>query len=438
MRHILRSPNLREGDRTIKVRVYQPSGFAHGGIVMAEHVRSQGRGGDDVLLHINPMEFAYLKKQWGEPSTNPKTGLPEYGLFSKLKKALGFEVFNTKGIVKDVLSHPQRLLTGAVDPIGTKISNKMFGTNYDPMVNQLGGATEKRFRDAESAGMDTGLARDLHKVAGTIAGFYGGNAAAQAGSWGLGNAAGDLEALGASRAPGALTSVINTGAQAANAASGALGALTPSNELDYAKNPKNWGTIAKGVGAIGLLAGQPGGDKTVPPGGGDGTFGGSGGALPQSNLAWNRQAGPSDYYHYGETGPEHKFFSADPAMSSPLTAPPTLPPGSMTHLPYEPPPPMRIARGGALGDMIGAQKGGTSSYVEGPGSGRSDDIPARLSDGEYVMDAETVALLGDGSSKAGAEKLDQLRTQLRKHKGRKLSQGKFSDNAKPAASYLKG
>ena len=76
--------------------------------------------------------------------------------------------------------------------------------------------------------------------------------------------------------------------------------------------------------------------------------------------------------------------------------------------------------------------------VRGPGTGRSDSIPAALSDGEYVMDAETVALLGDGSSKAGAKKLDAMRGNLRKHKGRSLAKGRFSVNAKAPEAYLSG
>jgi len=79
-----------------------------------------------------------------------------------------------------------------------------------------------------------------------------------------------------------------------------------------------------------------------------------------------------------------------------------------------------------------------SFAVNGPGTGRSDDIPAVLSDGEYVIDAETVALLGDGSSKAGAKKLDQMRVNIRKHKGRNLAKGKFSVNAKQPEKYLSG
>ena len=77
-------------------------------------------------------------------------------------------------------------------------------------------------------------------------------------------------------------------------------------------------------------------------------------------------------------------------------------------------------------------------FVRGGGTGRSDEIDAKLSDGEYVIDAETVAMLGDGSSKAGAKRLDEMRAAIRSHKGRNLSRGKISPNAKSPLSYLKG
>jgi hypothetical protein len=79
-----------------------------------------------------------------------------------------------------------------------------------------------------------------------------------------------------------------------------------------------------------------------------------------------------------------------------------------------------------------------SRFVKGGGTGRSDEISAKLSDGEYVIDAETVAMLGDGSSKAGAKKLDEMRNQIRQHKGRALAKGKFSPDAKSPLTYLKG
>ena len=95
-----------------------------------------------------------------------------------------------------------------------------------------------------------------------------------------------------------------------------------------------------------------------------------------------------------------------------------------------------MAHGGAMGYARGSSR--DSFAVEGPGTGRSDDIPAVLSDGEYVIDAETVALLGDGSSKAGAKKLDEMRVKIRKHKGRNLAKGKFSVNARRPEKYLSG
>lgn len=89
--------------------------------------------------------------------------------------------------------------------------------------------------------------------------------------------------------------------------------------------------------------------------------------------------------------------------------------------------PQALARGGAL-----------TRLARGGGSGRDDTINAKLSDGEYVMDAETVALLGDGSTDAGARRLDEMRAKIRQHKGKSMARGKFSANAKSPLAYLKG
>lgn len=98
------------------------------------------------------------------------------------------------------------------------------------------------------------------------------------------------------------------------------------------------------------------------------------------------------------------------------------------------------ARGGAIeGDSSGLGSLGVphaEGHVAGPGTGRSDEIDAKLSDGEYVMDAETVAMLGDGSTNAGAKRLDSFRENIRKHKGKKLSRGHISPNAKQPHLYL--
>jgi hypothetical protein len=73
--------------------------------------------------------------------------------------------------------------------------------------------------------------------------------------------------------------------------------------------------------------------------------------------------------------------------------------------------------------------------VGGAGTGQSDDIPTMLSDSEYVIDADTVAALGDGSSKAGAEALDKMRMAIRKHK-RSASISDIPPKAKSPFKYI--
>jgi hypothetical protein len=74
--------------------------------------------------------------------------------------------------------------------------------------------------------------------------------------------------------------------------------------------------------------------------------------------------------------------------------------------------------------------------VGGAGGGQDDLIPALLADGEYVMDADIVAALGDGSSKEGAKKLDKMREAIRKHK-RAAPTNKIPPKAKSPLAYLK-
>lgn len=69
-----------------------------------------------------------------------------------------------------------------------------------------------------------------------------------------------------------------------------------------------------------------------------------------------------------------------------------------------------LAEGGQAGPFVG--------YVTGPGGGQDDLINARLSPGEYVFDADTVAALGDGNNEEGARRLDAMRQQIRAHKRR--------------------
>ena len=69
-------------------------------------------------------------------------------------------------------------------------------------------------------------------------------------------------------------------------------------------------------------------------------------------------------------------------------------------------PPLAFAAEGGVMDL---RQGGEST---GPGTGTSDDIPAMLSDGEFVMTAKAVRGAGGGDRREGARKMYQMMDQL--------------------------
>jgi len=79
---------------------------------------------------------------------------------------------------------------------------------------------------------------------------------------------------------------------------------------------------------------------------------------------------------------------------------------------------MRMASGG-LGSLGGYSDGGR--MLKGPGDGMSDSIPAqiggkqpaRLADGEFVVPADVVSHLGNGSTDAGAKQLYKMMDRIR-------------------------
>ena len=83
---------------------------------------------------------------------------------------------------------------------------------------------------------------------------------------------------------------------------------------------------------------------------------------------------------------------------------------------------------GGLGSM-------QNKYVQGPGTGTSDSIPAMLSNGEFVIPADVVSSLGDGSNDGGAKVLDALLKTIRAHKQKHDSQH-LPPDSKGALGYL--
>jgi hypothetical protein len=93
----------------------------------------------------------------------------------------------------------------------------------------------------------------------------------------------------------------------------------------------------------------------------------------------------------------------------------------------------QYAEGGIAGYNLGGYAaGGNPRLLKGPGDGMSDDIPAtiankqpaRLADGEFVVPADVVSHLGNGSTDAGAKHLYKMMDKVRKARTGKKAQGK--------------
>jgi hypothetical protein len=89
-----------------------------------------------------------------------------------------------------------------------------------------------------------------------------------------------------------------------------------------------------------------------------------------------------------------------------------------------------MAAGGQIPNLGSYSDGGR--MLKGPGDGMSDDIPgvignkqpARLADGEFVVPADVVSHLGNGSTDAGAKRLYAMMDEVRKARTGNKKQGK--------------
>ena len=127
-----------------------------------------------------------------------------------------------------------------------------------------------------------------------------------------------------------------------------------------------------------------------------------------SRLLSGQPANTSDYYSYGsedsidsilggravgfkEGGYVEPLKAAEGGMALPLLA----------------------KSGGALSHYGGREDYKDGKHVAGEGDGQSDDIPAWLADGEFVFPADVVSALGNGSTKAGTDKLYEMMHSIR-------------------------
>jgi hypothetical protein len=179
---------------------------------LLEQVRKKGRNGDTILAHINPLEAAMLKKAGGSGTINPKTGLPEFGIFSNPKKWL-----------------KSNLGGGAGAFIGNMILPGIGGV----LGGAAGGALGSKIRGRNDAGQAALRGAGMGAALPTAAGLLGTGA----------------NALGATNAGHALTKYGN------------INALLPSLGLGNVFGSEGANSLAGGAGANALLSQMHGADK---------------------------------------------------------------------------------------------------------------------------------------------------------------------------------
>ena len=369
-------------------------GYAKGGLAQkAEEVRQAVDNRDTVLIHVNPEEYEQIKKMFGPARINPETGIPQFGWFSDIKDWIA--------------------------PVATVAAN-VFAPGIGTAIGSgLSSALGLGLGEAASAALGSGV------IGGGLGALTGGTKGAL-----LGGALGAvspyaLNALGLTGTGGALSGLdlssslglgTQAGTNALSIAGGVRDASIAAADGVTGGNSAAWTSSGGGLGSV--LGGGSSLMKYAPLLLMGAALGGGGGqkqqtAAPQqpsdantktklSNVEFNRkQTNPNVTTSYGY-GPAANFFENNRLPSS---------------------------------GVVTAAEG---RYVRGGGTGTSDSIPASLSDGEYVIDAQTVSMLGDGSSDAGAKKLDEMRHEIRKQKGGALAKGKFAPDAKSPLSYMKG
>lgn len=458
-------------------------GFKRGGLASAKcacDAAKHGRGGDTMLAHINPREAAMLKRAGGGGTTNPVTGLPEYfslkkffaaalpialsiiapGIGTAIGAALG-----ASGTAASVIG--SAIIGGASAKLGG--GNVLQGALLGGLGGGLGGAVGSTVSDTLGLGLGTaGQAALGSGLVGGVAGMATGQGFAKGA---LSGAAGQYLGSQLGAMGGDPTGAFGRGL--------AEGGKQFGNMMAAGYDPK---TSAVMGGLSGLASGMSGArsastrpsDAVLKSLSAPVTDVGMGDISGNNVSAADAQSSGSlsDIFSMKNAMPLLSVASAlggQPAPPAATAAVNTLSPQQQEYFnrpsvtwdwskmqqdanqagmglsqfmaqnwnkvasgAYNVAPtvaPVKLARGGL---------GRVASMMDGHGSGRDDTISAKLSDGEYVIDAETVALLGDGSTKEGARRLDAMREQIRSHKGRSLAKGKISPDAKMPLAYMKG
>lgn len=356
-------------------------GFAEGGLVeMGEELRDKGRMGDSILAHISPDEARMLKMMGGAGTINPETGLPEYFKLKSLLKFVGPAVGMATG---------NPLLGALAGGVGGAVSG-------GGLEGALMGAAGGGMSGLTSPGLQMFGGKGFGDVLGMAKNFMGMGGDVMSGGGGSETIGGDAgnDTLGVGDVQGPLTRdqyiklLLNQKKQMSPlgkmAVGAGLGAATLGAFASKDQGKKNDKMLREQEAERQRKQDEE--NKSFRE-------------LIESQQPRTFTPAPADYYTYGNR-PEHKYYSDYGPISMPTR---------------------QFAGGGYVGE-------------DGLGGGQDDTIPARLSNNEYVIPADVVAHLGDGTPKQGAKKLDKMIGNVRKHKAVKGHPPK----SKPVKAYVGG
>jgi hypothetical protein len=484
----MQQPPMQQGMMQQPPMMQPPQAMAQGGLASAaQHIQAAGRGGDTMLAHINPREAAMLKNMGASGSINPRTGLREFGwnwkrmISTVLPAAIG--VFAPA--VGNYLGSAAGFGLGKAGQIaGTALAAGALGAGASALTG--GNVLKGGLQSGVLGGLNAGLGSEIggaigikNPIAASAAGgaLIGGGMSAlthddimkgalQGGIGGALSGAGPQLANKFAQGSPNLGSGISTAARVGGnmltagyepgqaVTSGALAGLakglydknqSPSDQAVQKTADENGGQLAKDT-----LGQTPPTTGSVPPASDKSMDWGTIGLLGLGGVAAASMLGGSDKIQQAVATSPKLTTEQQQYMSKPLStwdwdkmaveaAKQGVDVATWTAMNWN-----DVSSGKynvAQPEPVLKAQGGLSKIAylaQGSGSGRDDTIDARLSDGEYVIDAETVALLGDGSTKAGAAKLDKMRSELRKQKGKKLAKGQFSTAAKSPLDYMRG
>jgi hypothetical protein len=447
--------------------------YAEGGLAsVAQNLADKGRKGDSMLVHMTPDEVAGLQalaqQMGGSLTINPQTGLPEANIFKKLlPMALGFALGPAGfGVFQSALT--AGLAVGA----GYTLATGSLQQGISAGLSAYGGSNlGTGLQAAGTAGADAAVGQAAANQAATdsaasVAGNLGGEAASTAlvDSVGLhpdlagtitpSSSMADLSAL----APGTEAEFLRVRPEFGQATSEALSGMpTPGTTLGQTVTAPTSTQIAARdalaynplsdpeVGGIENL-GAPFEYSTVaPPRTPGSAFTGLERSLSGDKAT--RDLAAADYA--AETGSTlgtsalqimggaagQSAADAERAMKAQQAAIvakqderkrrfDALFGRTVGTLPARSGGLMKLAGGGMTYMEAGGTTGptGTPRDVTGTGDGMSDSVPAsiegvqeaRLADGEFVIPADVVADIGNGSSDAGSKKLYDMMDRIRK------------------------